>query len=1217
MKLRTLLLCGVCALSASLAMAQNQTFPFTLTTADGLPEQTTDAANKFTRWISPTYTFDEPVSSFRLTVTHTSWQDAYATNTNGSRGYIFFTMGEFYLYDAAGNQVELTEDNFYSNAGASNEGPIANLCDGDEGTHFHTQYSDTQAPRPIGAEHYLEITLPEPMTSFSFGYAKRNNNANIPSEIIVTKGGVDADPYAEFGFSLGEKMTTLEPGNLIVFASEEQVFEAWGEEPVTTYLATGKDPRYASPAGTDKYYRIRRNANFDCVFETVDAGDGLVYLKSYLAGTYIPAIGEAEGSVFVEQGDLSNAGKFYIDENGLLVQGTHYFCTNSQETLVAYNAPARVMTIYKANINNAMPKQNLQSLITAAQAVYDQNKTAFADSDDGETAALEEALAAAKAAYGADGDAASMVAATSALDQAAANFMLIKAYMTIDEIDGILDGGVEFGTSYGQYPPIQQNTLTETLQKLQNEVDGLVGSSFDMINAYMANIDAIMAAFYASKIETFSEWPTRITAPEGTAQLGVKTNYPGESTNADKYVYNSPTFVLEEPIERFYITFVHTNDGDNGGGWECTALANFTLYDQDGNEVDLIATDFSTNAQEPSEGAIEGICDKNEDGTPNVSTYFHTLWSSKDASTNEHWLCVELPQTLSCFSFQYITRGTGIAPKDIVVGPEPYHYEPDANVTVLDAVTSASQLDPDKYYIFYGNIGAVDPNAGTPTGFYAGLTSTYGQKALKEGVFQLVPTETDGAYLIHFLADNIYLANPTGWQSATSTGDPETAGAFLFAESPNLDGAFKIYTEGFNEGEPTKFVLQDWSGSMGYFTVGGEGFENDDKDGESDWTIYEVIPPVFPTYTAQVTSISAINTTDKYAMFGNLEVVSNGADGSGFYRGVGGTVDGQLHVYDEANNYTLFKFEAGANGGYKIHFLLDDCYLAAPAGWEGASVTDDPAKAGEFFIEESTNLANAFKIYAKGKFSGENAKGSYTDADAKFMVQDWGDSMGYYPIVCDGFADDDTDGESDWTLFKEGDPSEVVLSREDYLGDYQWTWDNYWTKSETLFFETSLVADPESEDGVILTSFNNNGPIVGTFDGNAHTITFPTEQVVATGQYNVTFHTTNDDQAEVIFYIDLLSGSIKASGQIGIENVGIDGADNGGWHLLSSSWVELVRVGGGDDAVKPINTTEAEVVSETYFTIGGQVSAAPVQGINIVRSILSDGSVRVEKILVK
>lgn len=285
MILRKLLLCGVCALGTSFALAQNQTFPFTLTTADGLPEQTSAAASAFKQWVSPTYTFDEPVSSFRLTVTHTSWQDAYNTSRDGGNGYIFFTMGEFYLYDAAGNQVELTPENFYGNATESpgtNDGVIGNLCDGDVSTHYHTMYKNTEEPRPIGQEYYLEITLPEPMQSFSFGFAKRSNNANIPCEIIVTKGGVDADPYAEFGFQLGEKVETIEPGGLYVFADEGKInTENWGENNgMTTYLATGKDPRYASPAGTDHYYRIRRAANVDCIFKAISAGDGEFYLQS-------------------------------------------------------------------------------------------------------------------------------------------------------------------------------------------------------------------------------------------------------------------------------------------------------------------------------------------------------------------------------------------------------------------------------------------------------------------------------------------------------------------------------------------------------------------------------------------------------------------------------------------------------------------------------------------------------------------------------------------------------------------------------------------------------------------------------------------------------------------------------------------------------------------------------------------------------------------------
>lgn len=1210
MKLRTLLLCGVCALSASLAMAQNQTFPFTLTTADGLPEQTQDAAKSFTRWISPTYTFDEPVSSFRLTVTHTSWQDAYATNNNGSRGYIFFTMGEFYLYDAAGNQVELTEDNFYSNAGASNEGPISALCDGDEGTHFHTQYSDTQAPRPIGAEHYLEITLPEPMTSFSFGYAKRTNNANIPSEIIVTKGGVDADPYAEFGFSLGEKVETLEPGNLYVFADEGQIVsDAW-VEPITTYLATGKDPRYASPAGTDVHYRIRRTANFDCVFEAVDAGDGMVYLKSYLAGTYVPGTGETEGSVFKEQGDFAKAGKFFLDEEGYLVSGNHYYATNSQETFVAYDHAVRVMTIYKANINNTIPMQNLQSMITSAQATLDQYKSAFADADDGETAALEEALADAKAAYAANSDAATCVSATAVLASAAATFLTIQVYLFIDEISDILDTA-EFGTTFGCYPVVQEAILNETLQKLLVDVDNRSFESFEDVRNYIASIQNVLDTFEASKITDYSEWPLHLVGENGAVLFT-------QMEGLGNYIYKSPTFFLEEPIERLYITTVATNTCDAGAGWPCTNWAHFTLYDDKGEVVDLIASDFSTNALESGDGqGIAGICDYNEDGTPNLTTYLHTLYSSWDRSTNEHYICIQFPKPMDVFSFDLISRDNGrLVPTEMVIDSIPYHYEPDANVTILKQVTDVAELDPEKFYIFYGNINVVT-EASKGSGYYSNYTiTTLNPQA--SGVFQIIPSEEDGFYKIHFVQDDLYLTQPTAHQlaSVVDAVDMESSGNFAFVPSDNLEGAFKVYAMLYVEGEAKKVVLQDWSGRMGYYPIDGEGFEGDDKDGESDWTIYEISPLAVPVYVNQIMSVSQINTDDQYAMYGNLEVVSKGTEGTGFYRGDGKEVDGESYIYDEAKNVTLFKLEAGANGGYKIHFIVDDVYLPTPGSWESASVTDDPAKAGEFFVEESKNLAGAFKIYAKGKFTGELNEITYTDVDAKYMVQDWGeDGMGFYPILSEGFEDDDTDGESDWTLFKYSNPNDIILSREDYLGEYQWTWDDYWTPTETKYFETSIVADPESEDGIILTSFNNNGPIVGTFDGVAHTITFPTDQIVATtDQWNVTFHATDRSQEAVIFYIDLLKNTIISEGQFGIENVSVDGGANGGWHMLSSSRVELVMT---SSHVENAVVSDAEVLNVTYFTIGGQVSAAPVQGINIVRSILSDGSVRVEKILVK
>ena len=51
------------------------------------------------------------------------------------------------------------------------------------------------------------------------------------------------------------------------------------------------------------------------------------------------------------------------------------------------------------------------------------------------------------------------------------------------------------------------------------------------------------------------------------------------------------------------------------------------------------------------------------------------------------------------------------------------------------------------------------------------------------------------------------------------------------------------------------------------------------------------------------------------------------------------------------------------------------------------------------------------------------------------------------------------------------------------------------------------------------------------------------------------------------------------------------------------------------NGIEPVEV--AQVVSSSYYTLGGAMTSAPVKGINIVKSVLSDGSVRVYKILVK
>lgn len=106
----------------------------------------------------------------------------FGTNTGAldpSGIYPFFTLGEFYLYQADGTQVTLDAANFSTNAQETTEGPISAICDGNKGTHFHTAYNTTP-----NTYHYIEITLPETMQSFKFSFDARNKN-NIPTVIQV------------------------------------------------------------------------------------------------------------------------------------------------------------------------------------------------------------------------------------------------------------------------------------------------------------------------------------------------------------------------------------------------------------------------------------------------------------------------------------------------------------------------------------------------------------------------------------------------------------------------------------------------------------------------------------------------------------------------------------------------------------------------------------------------------------------------------------------------------------------------------------------------------------------------------------------------------------------------------------------------------------------------------------------------------------------------
>ena len=142
-----------------------------------------------------------------------------------------------------------------------------------------------------------------------------------------------------------------------------------------------------------------------------------------------------------------------------------------------------------------------------------------------------------------------------------------------------------------------------------------------------------------------------------TEEDGLLATISTDDGGTEQYEYTSPLLTLEEASNTLYFTFLKgkSNRADAGidkNGYPFVAFSEFYLYDGDGNEIVLDASNFSTNAQETSEGAIENICDDDR------STFWHSTWSG--GAHDYHCLQITLPegQKVSDFRFGYFTRYT-------------------------------------------------------------------------------------------------------------------------------------------------------------------------------------------------------------------------------------------------------------------------------------------------------------------------------------------------------------------------------------------------------------------------------------------------------------------------------------------------------------------------------------------------------------------------------
>lgn len=814
-------------------------FPIYIDSKDGLLAQgNSSAAAGFSSWSSPWYSFEEPVSGIRLTILHTANGEEFNSNLGGCIGWPVISIGELILYDGGNMQVPLTVDDLYCPA-ASTDYSYDKLIDGNTGNFMATVY-DGSKKTPLAGENYIEVTFPEPMTTFSFQFYRRSGfNNQIPNQIAVTALGVEADPYPEFEFEMGKKVDAFADGQYFVIGDAGKVFVG-GEN----YLSTAGNV-YGEYINTSNLFRIRMTPRLDCAFMAQDAGDGRFYLQSAF-GNYIPAA--TANGICRQVTDVSQAAKLYLDGSGNLMDDNGYcYYISDNSTLQACDTIQQPVNVYDATLTLNGLAPFVASTITVGENALNASSSL---SDDALYKSLEAMINSAKE-FDDNSLRGDMLKAKTQIPLLAHALLLKGVESCYNTVTDVL-ANAKIGLEVGMYSIQGANVLAKYQEQLKGVLTGETAATDAQLVAYINDIQNQLDTFNSYIITGYSELPMMISAPDGVKDLGILTYFPNTSMK-NKFVYDSPTIILQEPIDGFYLTVVD-NDSPTiiPGGWIPFAFVNLSVFDADYNEVELTAENFYSNAPSTAiDGDVAYLCDRNEDGTPNYETKFNSLVSGPDPTTGEHYVYVKFPKPMSTFSFQYTTGENLYAPRVIVIDDKPYHA---GEIAVTKQVTSLSELDPSKCYCLYGNKGAVD-GSDKPSRYYDnGLTSYSGISPLEKGLFTVQPTDK-GTYKLYYFVDSCYLAPTTG--AAVMTNSVEEAGEFTIAESQNLEDAFTIRIDADN----VKLALQDVKNSLFFYNYTDAGFENDATNGCSDWYIFEAdyaLPTFVQPILKDVNSLSGV-----------------------------------------------------------------------------------------------------------------------------------------------------------------------------------------------------------------------------------------------------------------------------------------------------------------------------------------------------------------------
>ena len=1201
---KNLLLTCLLTLVAAFGMAQSATWPITLTRANGLPGK---YAGMNYEYFGEVYSFDEAINTLRLTVISTNtMEEQTGTGTDGvskgwGPGYPFFTMTELTVLTPDGDTIPYTAT---SNAYAEGDGTIEALNNGNMTDHFHSTYNNGGLPQ---AYHYLDLQFETPVSAFKVNWVTRKNVKNMPTYVGLTPG-TDYTSYPEFGMQIEKKVTTAEEigeegaffvikNNAGNFFDEDKNREyQGGGYYISTYAApTLLDATaivYLIPTDEENAYKVKWLSHGRYIVDQPASGVFLDWTTDENAAAkikFVPCEAEgAEGDFFMTQHDSIVMYHYKKGKLATTIMGDSLIEKAAEYT--GFN-----MSIYKVNIALGNTVSMLDELVADAEA-----RVALlgdlGDYNQGEYEDIVDAIAVAKALQANPTTASDVIKAKLALEKAIPAYAVVAMNQYLDSLDGIIEAIANEEILVSEAPDwVEGSYPAESEGLLQAAVDAasLVLENYKSLAEVDAGINAAIAAidaFWGSKIQNIKSLPFRV----GTTQDGL----PGEMQSYAGYKWESPMYRLTEATDILRFTVLNTNNAakyDNADGKDSpyvyVTFGEFEIYDGAGNKVELTAADFSSNSIHPTDGVgLEGLCNGD------YKSHYHSAYkygqdTIYDLNPTYVYIEVKLPEALSAFKYVQYGRNNGVnTPIDFVISAgelegEPYDVPLDYKypATVGDKITDPAQLVDGEFYAIQG-LFFCDPvhgSAGNEPHFFSGV-NVYGNNFAPDCVYQFVKTgDADGSFYIRSIKDSKYWSREIdvdGWGRCTSTDNVAEAAKVLFAPCGNdgLPGSMVLYQ--YNDTVHREFqeegdiatpylVFQDWGTDLATFSI--PSLDANDKDGEGEWYIYKV--NMEKPYSYWLSEL--MPTAEKY------KDAKTGID-PGFYR----------------------EADAGA-------------YLEAYKKAEAAVAKDNEAIAKEAvpaLLEALETIKNAetIPVTAGIYMLVSSYEAFYTNQGVEKAI------YAYHNDIPDDAYIGDLKYRVFWSNAPEGRKASEVHERFQF---------RFIPATEdpnlAVWREAGRITEQDSLNAFYIQHVETGGYIKGADDLY--------RKIGLTETPETPFVVRSRGNNDFDFYCPYNLGNY-----IGYRSLQFNGHGSGGGKSgYVTTWDPTFESAAAysarfymrkiDDGTSVggavINGSEKgdELVSTSYYTVGGAAVAAPVKGINIVKKVYANGVVETSKIFVK